>query len=198
MADAKLENIDETLSTTGKPRSGGCGWVNFNPDSCTLPTDATTDMSTLDGWLSVGDFNSDGVVYGKSATANKLKGHQGKTVISEVSDVEETVNFTAIEPNRPAAAKIYNGVDSVTVGDDGSVAAIADMMDANTKVAFVEDGLESNGYLRRTVVPKMAIDTFSDETHKQGDFISYGVTGTIIKMANKAAKYIYRAKPATA
>ncbi len=198
MADVKLENIDETLSTTGKPREGGCLWVHFNPDFATLPTDAATDMSTLDGWVALGELDSDGVVYGKSATANKLKGHSGRTVISEVSDVEETVAFTAIEPNRPSVAKLYNGVDAVTTGDDGSVSVIKDNMTANTKVALVEDGLESNGYLRRTVVPKLAVDTFSDETHKQGDFISYGITGTIIKMAGKAAKYTYRAKPVAA
>ncbi len=200
MADTevKLANIDEMLSTTGKPREGGCLWVHFNPDSATLPTDAATDMSTLEGWYSLGDLTEDGVVFGKSATKNTLSGHQGHVVISEVSKVEQTVGFTLIEPNRPAAAKLYNGASSVTAGKDGSVATIEDDMTAKTKVAIVEDVLESNGYLRRTVVPKMSVDTFTDESHKQGAFIAYGVTGTVIKMADKAAKYTYRAKPAAA
>lgn len=194
--EVKLNDVDEMLSTTGKPRTGGCLYVNFDPDNCTLPTDATTAISELEGWVSLGDLTSDGVVYAKNATSNKLKGHQGTVVISEVSDIEETAAFTLIEPNRPAAAKAYYG-DGVTAGADGSVSAIEDKMTAGTKVALCEDSLESNGYLRRTVTPKLAIDTFSDVSHKQGEFISYGVTGTVIKMAEKAAKYIYRAKPAT-
>lgn len=201
MAETKtavtLNDVDEMLSTTGKPRTGGCLYVNFDPDNCTLPTDATTDIKSLDGWVSLGDLTSDGVTYTKSTTANKLKGHQGTTVISEVSDIEETVSFTLIEPNRPSAAKVYYG-DGVAAGADGSVSSIEDMMTTGTKVAMCEDSLESNGYLRRTVVPKLAVDTFTDVSHKQGEFISYGTTGTVIKKSDKAAKYIYRAKPAAA
>ncbi len=195
--ETKLNDVDEMLSTTGKPRTGGCLYVNFDPDNCTLPTDATTDISTLDGWVSLGDLTLDGVTYTKSTTVNKLKGHQGTVVIAEVSDMEETFSTTLIEPNRPSAAKAYYG-DGVTAGTDGSVSAIEDKMVAGTKVAICEDSLESNGYLRRTVTPKATIDTFADVSHKQGEFISYGITGTVIKMADKAAKYVYRAKPATA
>ncbi len=198
MAETKLADIDEMLSTTGKPRTGGCLYVNFDPDSCKLPTDASTDISTLDGWVSLGDLTTDGVTYGKSATSSDLKGHQGTTVISEMSDMTETISATLIEPNRPSAAKLYYGADAVTAGTDGSVAKIADMMAMGTKVAICEDSLESNGYLRRTVCPKVAVNSFTDVSHKQGDFISYGFSGTLIKQAEKAAKYIYRAKPVAA
>lgn len=198
MAENKLADVDEMLSTTGKPRTGGCLYVNFNPDSCTFPEDATTDISTLSGWLSLGDLTTDGVTYTKSATSSDLKGHQGTTVISEVSDITETVSATLIEPNRPSAARLYYGADAVAEGTDGSVAEIADKMTAGTKVALIEDSLESNGYLRRTVTRKVSVNTFSDISHKQGDFISYGFTGTVIKPSNKDAKTIYRAKPATA
>lgn len=197
MADTKLNDVDEMLSTTGKPRTGGCLYANFTPDSCTLPSDAATAISTLDGWVSLGDLSQDGLTYAKEATTNKLKGHQGTVVISEVSEIEETVAFTLIEPNRPAAAKLYYG-DDVTAGSDGSVSTIKDMMTANVKVALCEDSLESNGYLRRTVCAKVSIDTFEEISHKQGEFISYAVTGTIIKPSDGAAKTIYRAKPATA
>ena len=193
-----LNDVDETLSTTGKPREGGCLYVNFDPDNCTLPTDATTSIKSIDGWVSVGDLSQDGITYAKSTTTNKLKGHQGKVTISEVSEIEETIAFTLIEPNRPDAARLYYGNGNVVAGEDGSVATIEDAMSAGAKVAICEDSLESNGYLRRTVVPKAAVDTFTDISHKQGEFISYGVTATIIKPSDKAAKYTYRAKPATA
>lgn len=196
MADTDIAAIDETLSTTGKPRTGGCLYANFNPDTCAFPEDAATDVTTLDGWVSLGDLSQDGLTYAKSATSNKLKGHQGTTVISEVSDIEETVAFTLIEPNRVAAARVYYG-DNVTEGADGSVTSVSDMMTANTSVALCEDSLESNGQLRRTVCYKVSVDTFDDISHKQGEFIAYGVTGTLIKPSNKPAKKIMRAKPAT-
>lgn len=197
MAETKLNDIDEMLSTTGKPRTGGCLYANFAPDTCTMPSDATTAISTLDGWVSLGDLSQDGVSYTKSASTSKLKGHQGTVVISEVTEIEETVSFTLIEPNRPAAAKLYYG-DNVTAGADGSVASIKDMMTADVKVALCEDSLESNGNLRRTVTRKVVIDTFEEISHKQGEFISYKVTGTVIKPSDSPAKEIYRAKPVTA
>ena len=198
-ADAiTLADIDETLSTTGKPREGGCLYANFSPDTCTLPTDAAAKITELAGWVSLGDLTGDGIVFSRSATASKLKGHQGTVVISETTEQEQTVAFTLIEPNRPSAAKLYYGADSVVAGADGSVSEIHDKLASGCKVALCEDSLESNGFLRRTVVPKVVVDTFSDVNHKQGDFISYGVTGTAIKMAGKDIKTVYRAKPVAA
>lgn len=194
--NAALADIDETLSTTGKPREGGCLYANFDPDNCELPSDATTKITDLPGWVSLGDLTSDGIVFGRSATANQLKGHQGTVVISETSDQTETVKFTLIEPNRPSAAQVYYGKDAVEAGDDGTVKTVHDALATGVKLALCEDSLESNGFLRRTVVPKMSVDTYDEVTHKQGDFISYGVTGTVIKKSAKDAKTIYRAKPA--
>ena len=63
-------------------------------------------------------------------------------------------------------------------------------------MACIVDELETNGKLRRTVIPKKTIDSFDDVSHKAGDLLGYGITGTLLKKAGETAlKHIYRAKP---
>lgn len=194
---AVLSDIDPTLSTVGKPVDGGCVWFNFDPDNATLPTNATIKMSTLAGFESVGEISDDGLSFTKSVTADKKKGWHNETILSAVSDEERTVKMTLVEPNRPTAAKAYYGAANVEADTDGSVKHIKDVAGTSIAVAAVVDELETNGKLRRTVIPKMTIDSFDDVSHKAGDLLGYGITGTILKKAGETAlKHIYRAKPA--
>ena len=196
-AGTLANDIDPTLSTVGKPVDGGCVYFNFNPDGATLPTDATTKISTLSGFESVGEASEDGVTFTKSVTTDKKKGWHNETVISAISDEERTLKLTLIEPGRPAAAKAYYGAAGVETDTDGSVSKISDIAGTQTSVAAIIDMLESNGKLRRVVVPKMTIDSFDDVSAKAGDLVSYGITATLLKKAGeKALKYVYRAKPA--
>ena len=196
-AASKLSSdIDPSLSTVGQPVEGGCVWFDFSPDGATLPTDATTSMSTLANFESAGELSSDGVTFSKSVTSSKLKGWHNVTLAVPITDEERTVKMTLVEPNRPTAAKAYYGKDSVEAAEDGSVAKITDKSGVSIAVACVVDELESNGKLRRTVIPKMVIDSFDDVQHQAGALVGYGITGTVVKLTGKDLKYVYRAKPA--
>lgn len=64
------------------------------------------------------------------------------------------------------------------------------------RVPLVIDELEDTGYLRRTVIPRVSIDSCDDVEHKPGGLVQYGFTFTVLKTADKPLFTIYRAKPA--
>lgn len=191
-----LSDLDPALATVGQPAEGGCVWFHFDPDNATLPTDAATAMSTVAGFESAGEVSADGVTFSKSVTVTKLKGWHNTTIVAPTTDEDRTVKMTLVEPNRPAAAKAYYGKDGVEAGEDGSVKRLKDIAGTSVSVACVVDELESNGYLRRTVIPKMTIESFDDVQHQRGALVSYGITGSLIKVAGQNLKDVYRAKPA--
>jgi len=193
----ELKDLSNDLVTTGRPADGGCVYTSF-ADSPTMPTDAATKMSTLTDFESLGELSENGFTIGKSVTSNKFKGWHGSVVLAEVSDEEHTVKMEFIEPNRPSVAKLRHGTGNVEAGADGSVSHIKGVIGTSTTVPIVVDELESNGYLRRTVIHKATIDSFDDEPHQKGSLLVYGMSATMVDPGDGKLYDIYRAKPATA
>lgn len=190
-----LADIDTSLVTVGQPSEGGCCWTSF-ADSPTLPTDASTKMSTITGWDSLGELSENGYTESKSVTNNKFKGWHGSIVLAAVSGEENTYKVEFIEVNRPSAAKLRYGAENVSAGTDGSVAHIMGKISTGDNVPLVFDELESNGYLRRTVIRSASIDSFDDVPHQKGSLMVYGMTFTAVEVDGQTFD-IYRAKPAT-
>lgn len=193
---AENTGIDTSLVTVGQPVEGGCCWTSF-ADAPTLPTDATTAMGTLADFESLGELSENGYTESTSATSNKFKGWHGSVVLTTISDTENTYKLEFIEPYRPTVAKLRFGKDNVTVDEAGVVTAIKGKALSNVTVPLVIDELESNGYLRRIVVPKASIDSFDDVAHQKGSLLVYGMTFTAIEVDGVMFN-TYRAKPAEA
>lgn len=191
MADT-LEAYDNDLVTTGNPAEGGCCWTCFSDDP-TLPTDATTAMA--DPWVSLGDLSENGYTEGKSVTNNKLRGWRGSVVLTCISEEDRTFKVEFIEVNRPSVAKVRYGADNVTAGSDGSVSKISDKVGVMQRLPLVFDELESNGFLRRTVVRRATIDSFDDVPHQKGSLLVYGMTFTALDTGDGEPVTIFRAKP---
>lgn len=189
------KDIDTTLITVGQPSEGGCCWTCF-AENPTLPTDAATKMSTLTGWESLGELSENGFTEGKTVTEGKHKGWHGSIVLAAVTDEENTYKAEFIEVNRPSAAKLRYGSKNVETASDGSVSHVAGKVGAGDQVPLVFDELESNGYLRRTVVRKASISSFDDVPHNRGALMVYGMTFTAIEVDGGMFD-IYRAKPAS-
>lgn len=195
-AAAAAKDIDPELVTVGQPTEGGCCWTNFG-ESPTMPASAAAKMDASAGWESLGDLSENGFTESKSVESAKFKGWHGDVVLSQVSSTENTFKLEFIEVNRPSVAKLRYGAEAVETATDGTVSHIKAMSDKGTIVPLVIDELESNGYLRRTVIPKASIDSFDDVPHQKGNLMVYGMTITAIKDGDSAYD-IYRAKPATA
>lgn len=193
----ELQPIDSSLVTVGKPVEGGCVYVSFaeNPQ---LPTDAAQKMSELTDFKSVGEISENGFTESKSITSNKHKGWHGSVVLVTQSDEDNTFKLEFIEVARPVVAMMRYGSNAVDTGEDGSISHIKPVVGTDIVVSLVIDELESNGYLRRTVVPKATIDTFDDVAHQQGSLMVYGATFTVIDTGSGTPYEIYRAKPVQA
>lgn len=193
---AEIEKaIDATLVTVGNPTEGGCCYTSFEA-SPTLPTDATTAMSTLSGFVSLGEVSENGFTESRSVETTDHKGWHGTVVMTSVDG--ETNKFKAefLEINRPAVAKLRYGADAVTAGADGSVSQIDYKAYAGKAVPLVFDELESNGYLRRTVIKKAVVTSFDDVPHQQGSLMVYGMEFTANDPDDGGAPVtVYRAKP---
>lgn len=193
---AELKDIDSSLVTVGQPTDGGCAWVCFGKPA-KLPTDATTKMSTLADYVSLGDISENGFTEANARTKNKFKNWGGNVILTSISDEENTYKIEFVETSRPAVAKLRYGSGSVEVGTDGSVSHIKGIVGTDEQVSLVIDELESNGYLRRTVIPVATIDSFDDVPHQKGSLLVYGMTFTAVKGDGNVFD-IYRAKPAVA
>ena len=186
------KDIDTSLVTTGQPVEGGCCYTSFK-ENPTLPTDATTKMSTFEDFESLGELSENGYTEGRSVTNNKFKGWHGSVVLTCISEEDRTFKVEFIEPNRDSVAKLNFGAKNVETDEQGNVTHMKAMAGSDVQVPLVFDELESNGYLRRTVVHKATIDSFDDVPHTKGSLLVYGMTFTAID--DDGFFDVYRAKP---
>lgn len=192
-----LKDIDAGLVTTGSPVDGGCVYAAFGTPKA-YATDATTKVSMLADFKSLGDLDEDGFTASKSVTKNKFKGWHGTNVLAKNSGEDHTFKLVFIETARPEVAALRYGKANVEVGEDGSVAHIKAIAGTDETVSLIIDELEDTGYLRRTMVYKATIDTFDDVQHKRGGLVTYGFTFTALDDGTHPLYEIWRAKPASA
>lgn len=192
-----LGELNNSLVTVGKPVDGGCCWTSFAEEP-TLPTDASTKMSTLEDFVSLGELSENGYMVSKAVTSNKFKGWHGSVVLTSISDEDHTFKLEFIEVNRPSVAKLRYGSANVEAGEDGSVSHVKAVVGTDVKVPLVIDELDSNGFLMRTIIKQCTIDSFDDVPHQRGSLMVYGMTFTAIDTGDGKYYDIFRAKPATA
>lgn len=192
-----IAELDSSLVTVGQPVDGGAAWVSF-ADSQTLPTDATTAMSTFTDFESIGELSDDGIQEGADISSEDTKGWHGTTVLSVVDETTKTYQITCIEYDRGTVAKLRYGADNVELNDDGTWSAIHETPSLpDIVVPFVFDLLESNGNLVRKVIHKAKVTDVDDIEYKNGELIGIGITFTVLDPGTGSDVDTYRAKPAT-
>lgn len=192
---AAKPKLNTDYATVGAPTTAGCAYVAFGGD--TPPADATTTLT--DKFESLGYLGEDGVVISRQINENKIKAYGGDVVISSKTDDGLQVKITFLEVNREAVAKLIYGKDNVEKNEDGSVKKITGKPFKGAEFPFVFDELESNGYLRRTVIMRGSVSPEGDETHKDAEAIANSITITALAPKDGgAAFYVYRAKPTSA
>lgn len=192
--NSPIPEIDANLTTVGKPGEGGCCYTNLTDLS--VPTDATTKMSTLTAFLSLGELSTNGFTEGSSKSKTELKGWHNTTLQMADGDESKTYKVEFVEVNRPSVAKLKYGTANVETGADGSVSHIKDRFGVDVTVPLVFDEVESNGFRRRTVVKRANVTSFDDVPHQRGSLMVYGMTFTVLDPGDGTqAVDIYRAKP---
>lgn len=191
-----MPDIDPSLVTVGQPVEGGGCYASFAA-APTYPTSATEDMSTLADYESVGELSDAGFTEGKNVTTSTHKGWHGTTLLATTDDSTDTYQAALVEVDRGTAAKLRYGAANVTVNETtGAITQINNGKVNDDEVSLVFEELESNGYLRRTVVKRCKVTRFDDVPHQRGNLMVYGMTFTVLEPADGSTPVpIYRAEP---
>lgn len=154
----------------------------------TLPADAATKISTLTDLVSLGDLSPDGFTASKSVTVNEFKGWHQSIVLTKVSEEKHQYKMVFIESVRSSVAKLRYGAGNVETNEDGTFSHIKVIANSDVRVPLVIDRARGPpGNLRRTVIPRVSIDSYDDVEHKPGGLVQYGFTFTVLKTAGQAA-----------
>lgn len=192
----EFKDLDNSLITVGSPVEGGACYVCFDTTK-ELPTDATTKMSTLAHFMSVGELSENGYTEQKSVESEVQKGWHGTNVAVVNKGESHKYKAEFLEVNRPAVAKLRHGIKNVETDDEtGALKHIKGKATGVEYVSLVFDELMSNGILCRTVVKEAAITSFDDVAHQKGAIMVYGME--FDAMDKDGFFDIYYAKPAAA
>lgn len=173
-------DIDTSLVSNGAPVEGGCCWTSFAA-SPTLPSDATTAISTLSDLVSLGELSDQGYTESKEIETSEFDGWHGTTILSVVNKEKNKYKAEFTEVQRAAVLQLRYGPENVTVDSEtGEVTHVEGKPVGDVTVPLVIDELLSNGRLRRTVVPKAHITGIDDTPHQRGSLMVYGIEFTAL------------------
>lgn len=143
--------------------------------SNTLPTDATTLMSTMTYFKSLGFISEDGVTNGFSPETEDTKSWDGATVNSNQTGRPDTFKFKMLEVLNVEVLKLIYGADNVTESSGHiSIEATTDEM---VPYAFVIDMLIGTR-AKRIVIPNAKITDLAEITYKGSEVAGYEITIT--------------------
>lgn len=189
MADT-VKTYSAANASTAKPGISGAIYAAKVASGLTLPTDATTDMSTLTAFTSLGYLSEDGLKNNNSHSYEDIKAWGGDTILTTQTSYEDKFSFTLLEVLKEAVQKVVNGESNVTgTLAAGMTVAINSAEDAD--YAWVFDMIMNGGHKRRIVVPCAKITERDEISYSDADAIGYGVTITCIPDASGNTHYEY-------
>lgn len=157
---------------------GGVVYTSFKADA-KAPTDATTKMSTLTDFVSLGELNDDGFTDTRSVSSTDHKGYHGTPIMTTIDEDTSKFKIELLEINRPAAAKLNYGVASVTE-QDGKINAIKRKPYQIEPHPFVFQELMSDGRLHRMVIDKGVVTPSDGIPHRKGELMVYSMEITAL------------------
>lgn len=181
---ATTTNADNV--SVGKPQATGS--VYFAPLGTSVPTDATTALTT--DFKSVGYLSEDGVTNEVETDTEEIKAWGGDIVATPQTSYSEKFTLTLIETNAQTLKVVY-GEDNVKVGASGEI-TINHNSAEKTPVVMVLEILMSNSKVKRIIVPKCKLSEVGEITYKDDEAIGYECTFQALpdENGNTSAEYI--------
>ena len=168
-----MPNVDKSNITMGRPTPGGA--MYWAPLGTTLPTDASTKLSTIPAFTSLGYVTQDGLKVSVKESVDDIIEWGGTIVGSNSKSYKKTYEFALLESSREAALQFRFGVNNVVVGADGSL-TVADDAQPLPAGVFVCDTLQTNGdkpRIKRQVLGYAQLtDRSGDQTYSDKDPVS--------------------------
>ena len=174
--------------TAAKPSASGAIWVV--PLGTTLPTDTTTDMSTVTGAKCLGYCSEDGVTNSTNLESETIKAWGGDTVLTIQTSKDDKFTFTLLEVLNESVLAFVNGSTNVTGDLSTGLTVTVNNKDVE-EVAIVIDMLLRDNTAKRIVIPDCKISEIGDVVYSDSEAVGYETTVTCIPDASGNTHYEY-------
>lgn len=176
-----------TNVTAAKPAVGGA--VYLAPIGTTLPTDATTELSS--DYTCMGYISDSGLTNGSTLNTEQKKAWGGDVVIVINQGRDDEFTFTLIEGLNVDVLKFVFGEDNVEGDLESGITVNVNSNDLDEYVMVV-DMIMRNNCLKRICVPDAAISSVGEVAYTDSDIAGYEVTVTAIadEAGNKHYEYL--------
>ena len=179
--------------STGKPKVGGAIYRAPLSDSLTIPTDVSTSLA--EAFKCLGYVSEDGVTNSNAITTEKIKAWGGDTVLTPMTEREDTFQFTLIEMMNENVVKAVFGDSNVSVTDATSSTPKLIDVEANSdeqpECAWVIDMVLRGDKLKRIVIPNGKITEIGDIVYKDDEAVGYEITVTALPDDDGNTHYEY-------
>ena len=160
-----------TNVSTGKPKIAGAVFVA--PKGTTLPTDATTELSSA--FVCLGYVSEDGLTNNNEMDVSAIKAWGGAIVYRSLTELDDNFALTLIESENEDVLKAVYGDANVTTEADGTVKVEVKAEDPQERV-WVFDLALRGSRAKRIVIPDGAITGREAIVYNDSDAIGYGIT----------------------
>ena len=167
---------DATKATTSKPKIGEA--IYKAPLSTTLPTDATTELSSSDS-VCLGYVSEDGIKNNNTASTGKIKAFGGDTIVTFTEEKPDTFKFTLAEALNEDVLKVVYGDKNVsgTLSTGITIQANSEELE---NCSWVVELVLKGGVVKRIVIPRASITEVGEISYSDADLLGYEVTLTAL------------------
>ena len=176
--------------SAAKPKIAGAIYVA--EPTVTMPTDATTALSTTD-WKSLGYVSNEGMTNSNSPNTGNVIAWGGDEVLTLYNEKTDTFQFKLLEVLNVDVLKFVYGDSNVTGTLQTGIHVTANNQMMPTK-AFCCDMLMKDGVIKRIVVPNANVTAVGDIVYADSDAIAYDTTVSAKPDSNGATHHEYIAK----
>lgn len=169
--DTPVGTTDVNNVSVGKPKVGGA--VYTAPLGTTLPTDATTDLSSA--YEGLGYISDAGVTNSNSPSSTSFKAWGGDVVLDAQTEKPDTFKMVFIETTNVNVLKLVYGEENVS-GDLANGIHIKANSEEQEARVLVIDMILRNGTLKRIVIPNCKVTTVADITYSDSALVGYDTT----------------------
>lgn len=173
--------------SAAKPSVGGA--ISVAPLGTTLPTDATTALTTA--FKKLGYITEDGLTNSNSISTDTLKAWGGDEVLTLYQGREDSFQYTLMEALNVEVLKQVYGGDNVSGTVETGIAINVKSNIELPEQVVVADMILKDGTLKRIVIPCGRVSDVGDITYSDSDAIGYETTITAMPDSSGNTHYEY-------
>ena len=163
--------------TAARPRSTGV--VYRAPKGTTLPTDASTTLSSA--FKSLGYLSEDGFTNNYEISSEDIREMGGNIVLTVQTEVSDTFTFKLISAFEAEVQKAVYGDSNVTGTVSGTNGMAVEVKgDEPAESVWVLETIMRDNTLERIVIPDGKVSSIGEIAYKRNEAVGYDITVTAL------------------